>query len=176
MTVPRTATTNTQKNRGTQKSRSTFWIFIILASCFLVFLMPAIFALVLVGMVPTWIAGFVERHGVSRVQVTAALNFAGVLPFMGQLWAADGSLRELMQLAGSVYTWAVVYGSASMAIAYLWVGPHVAAMYLDFKAARYVHFYEKQKTALVADWGDALAPLARQDDASGKSEQKSERA
>jgi hypothetical protein len=141
-----------------RKNRGTFWVFIVLASCFLVFLMPAMFALVLVGMVPTWIAGFVERHGMGRVQVTAALNFAGVLPFMAQLWAADGSMRDLMQLAGSVYTWAVMYGSAAAAIAYLWMGPHVAAMYLDFKAARYIHFYEKQKAALLADWGDALAP------------------
>jgi hypothetical protein len=58
-----------------------------------------------------------------------------------------------MQLASSVFTWAVMYGSASAAIGYLWMGPHIAATYLDFKAARYTHLFEKQKALLLADWG-----------------------
>lgn len=160
MTVPKAATTQSNPQRG----KGTFWIAIILISCFLVFLMPAMFALVLVGMVPTWIASFVERHGMGRVQVTAALNIAGILPFIAQLWSTDGSFRDLMQMAGSVYTWAAIYGAASAAVIYLWIGPHMAAMYLDFKAARYTHLFEKQKNLLLADWGDALAPDKLKDD------------
>lgn len=153
----------TATDTGKTKGKGTFWIFVVLVSCFLVFLMPALLALVLVGMLPTLIAGFVERHGLGRVQVTAALNLAGVLPFVVHLWGSDGSFRELMEMAGNVYTWAVMYGSAFAAILYLWVGPYVAVAYLDFKAARFIHFYEKQKSLLLDDWGDALTSESRSD-------------
>jgi len=140
----------------TGKGKGRFWIFVILTSCFLVFLMPALLILVLVGMLPTLVAGFVERHGLGRVQVTATLNLAGVLPFVTELWSSGGSFGQLMDMASSVYTWATMYGAAFSAIIYLWIGPYLAASYLDFKAARAIHYYEKQKTQLLEDWGDAL--------------------
>ena len=138
------------------RAKSTFWVFVVLASCFLVFLMPTIFILFVVGMVPTWIAGFVERHGMGRVQVTAGLNLAGVIPFIAQLWHTNGSFDALMSLAGNIFVWGAMYGSAGAAVALLWMGPQVAAMYLDFKAARYTSFLERQKAILLEEWGDSL--------------------
>lgn len=152
------------------KAKSTFWVFVVLACCFLVFLMPTIFILVVVGMLPTWIAGFVERHGMGRVQVTAGLNLAGVLPFVGKLWQSNGSFAALTDLASNVFVWAAVYGSASAAIALLWIGPQIAAMYLDFKAARYTHYLNRERAILLEEWGDSLKGDSQDEPESKESE------
>ena len=61
-----------------------------------------------------------------------------------------------MSLAGNIFVWGAMYGSAGAAVALLWMGPQVAAMYLDFKAARYTSFLERQKAILLEEWGDSL--------------------
>lgn len=140
-------------------------IFALLMGCLLVFLEPAIFILLAVGMAPSWVAVLVERHNAGRLHTTAALNFAGVLPFLAQVWSAGGGIAVVMTLLNNVFTWAVMYGAAAIGVSFLWIGPQIAALYLDFKATHYSRQLRKQREHLLAEWGSVL-----DDEAEGASE------
>lgn len=144
------------KSRG----KNLVWTLLILASCLMVFLVPATFVLMAIGMAPTWIAAFIERRSLGRVQTTAALNLAGCFPFLGKAWANDSGVMDVLHMLEDVFAWAVMYGSAAGAIIFMWMGPQVAAVYLDYKAARYSSQLTKQRDMLVAEWGDALESKA----------------
>jgi len=143
--------------------------FAVLIGCLLAFLAPAIFVLLLVGMAPTWVAIFAERHNAGRIHTMAALNIAGVLPFIGRLWSTNGGMTMVSELLSNVYTWAVMYGSAGLGVAFLWLGPQIAALYLDFKAAHYSHQLQKQKNYLIEEWGQKLEDTSDEASASAGS-------
>lgn len=151
------------------KEKNFGLIFAVLIGCLLAFLAPAMFVLLLVGMAPTWVAVFAERHNAGRVHTMAALNIAGVLPFLGQVWSSNGGMTTVSALLGNVYTWAVMYGSAGMGVAFLWLGPQIAALYLDFKAAHYSRQLQKQKESLIEEWGQKLEEAGDESSASAGS-------
>lgn len=145
------------------KTRNVGFTFLVLAGSFMVFLIPSTFVLLMIGLAPTWVAVFVERGNHARVHTTAALNFAGVMPFVQTLWAENGGIMRVFDMLGNVYVWGVMYGSAAIAVAFLWLGPQLAALYLEFQAARYHRQLVKQRDAVLAEWGDALKDETKAD-------------
>ncbi|MDA5193001.1 hypothetical protein [Govanella unica] len=111
------------------------------------------------GMVPSWVAFIVDdRRSPYRLNVIAACNLAGVVPYLALLWSQGHSLAYAMQLLSGVYAWATMFMGAVAGFAILWVGPHLAAIFYNMDAVKQRQSLDVMRRALIEEWGPDVLP------------------
>ncbi|HLF58701.1 MAG TPA: hypothetical protein VI732_03640 [Alphaproteobacteria bacterium] len=118
--------------------------------------------IVLLGMIPTAVALFVDRspHKSAAICV-AGLNFAGVAPFVAILWRGPNTLYHSISMLGDVYTWLAMYGAAAIGwILNLGLQPLAASM-LRIRGAQQIASLRAQQAKLREDWGIGPAAAKR---------------
>jgi len=135
-----------------------YWVTLTIGIVFFALVAFPFFLLLAAGLAPAITALFVDtEQGKPRVHTLVALNLAGSAPYFGELIAHGGTLAATCAILSNVYAWFAMYGAAAVGFGLLWLGPHVAAVWLDFlsrtEAARLRHRQE----ALTAEWGRTLA-------------------
>jgi len=108
--------------------------------------------LLLIGLMPTFVLGITGRgeHKSYKLQCVAFANIAGVLPFIRQVWDHPQGLWSTV-LDPLVIV--IMFGSAAIGYALIYVGPMVAAVVLQSLAQERLKTLSQQRTTLVAAWG-----------------------
>ena len=144
-----------------QSSATAAWV----AGLFLLMLgfvlaLPTV-PLLVVGMIPTAVAFFVDRSpGKSAAICVLGLNFAGVAPFIAILWRGSNTLTQSLSMMGDVYVWFVMYGAAALGwLLSMGLAPLVAS-FLKIHAAQQIAALRAQQAQLRDEWGIAPEPKA----------------
>ena len=110
------------------------------------------------GMLPSMAAYVVDHDKRKYVCSTvAALNFAGVFPFMMDIFKQGGSFDTVKAILSDPIIWFIVYGSAGLGWTLIWISPIIAALALDgIYRGRIIHLEIVQKH-LEEEWGEEVA-------------------
>lgn len=141
-----------KKNKKSKVSWQTQILLIMCVIAALVFL-PSTF-LLLVGMIPTPFAIFVDRsRGKNKVMAVGALNLAGCSPFLFELWATEHSFEKSFEIASDPFAIIVMWSAAAVGYLVNWAmtGLVAATMYQRGKSRQ--KFIKKRQQDLIERWG-----------------------
>ena len=110
--------------------------------------------IVLLGMIPTAVAFFVDRnpHKAAAISV-AGTNFAGVAPFVAVLWRGPNTLYHSIAILSDVYSWLAMYGAAALGWLLFLALPPIATAILNIFSAQRIAGLEAQQAKLRDEWG-----------------------
>ncbi|MEX2642577.1 MAG: hypothetical protein WD270_03945 [Acetobacterales bacterium] len=138
-------------------SRTNQILILVLVSALVVLSLPTC-VLLAFGMLPSWVAYFVDRsHGRYAFRCVAGINITGVAPYALGLWAKDHSLMDAVNMLVDPVSLTVMYGTAGMGwLLYLGMPP-VVGTFLNIAAQRRIRELQETQTDLIAEWGEAVA-------------------
>jgi len=110
-----------------------------------------------VGMLPAMVAYLVDNDKDKYIFSTvAALNFAGVFPYVMDIYMQDSSFFAVKEKASDIMVWFVMYGAAGMGWLVVYCSPVITATVLEgIYSGRILHLEILQKHA-VEEWGDEI--------------------
>lgn len=134
-----------------------FWTFVMLAGpVALIFHATAI--VLLVGMLPTIVAYFMDRQQPKLAPITVgAINICGVLPFLIALWSKNHSIVGAMKIIGDPVAWLVMYAAAGAGWGIYYGVPPAVANVQILRAEMRRDALRKEHVELVAEWGPDVA-------------------
>ncbi|OHC83157.1 MAG: hypothetical protein A3G73_03285 [Rhodospirillales bacterium RIFCSPLOWO2_12_FULL_67_15] len=146
-------------------SSQILW-FTVIVALLLPWILPSMIV-VLVGMVPSIVALVVDRSPRKYGTLTiAALNFAGVLPYLVKLWAKSQNLENALNIVVDVFALMVMYGAAGFGwMIFLTIPTFVASIFMVISQRRIAVLRENQRKIL-EEWGESVA---RSESPAGKS-------
>ena len=109
-------------------------------------------------MVPSIIALVVDRSPRKYGALTiAALNFAGVLPYLVKLWAKSQSLENALNIVVDVFALMVMYGAAGFGwMIFMTIPTFVASIFMVVSQRRVALLRENQRKIL-EEWGESIS-------------------
>lgn len=122
----------------------------------MIFALPTMLVLTL-GLLPTLVALVVDLHPRKyAARCVGTLNFAGVMPFLVQMWTDSHSLYAAMEIITDLYAWFVIYSASALGwVCYLSM-PWVAGLLLEINTAHRIRRLEARQKHLVAEWGEEV--------------------
>ena len=132
-------------------------LFGVLVIGLLVVAAPALIVL-FVGMAPTAVAIFIDRYPQKYAGISvAALNFAGVSPYLVDFVFGTASFGRAFELVSDVFVLVVIYGAAAAGWVLVMIMPPVAAIVLGVITDSRIQALRKDQRQLVEDWGGDVA-------------------
>ena len=117
---------------------------------------PALIVL-LVGMAPTAVAIFIDREPDKHAAISvAALNFAGLSPYLAEFILGSASFGRAIELVSNVFVLVVIYGAAAAGWVLVLILPPMAAILLGAATDSRIQHLRKEQGRLVEDWGNSV--------------------
>jgi hypothetical protein len=115
---------------------------------------PPTFIVFAIGMAPTFVGNLtqLERNSYRSIAL-ASLNFAGVLPYLLDLWLAGHKMEIALRIVTDVYALFVMYGAAALAVMVFWAAPQISASFLTVLGIRRLNLLRREQEALILEWG-----------------------
>lgn len=131
-------------------------VWAVVAAVAALILAPAFTVVVAVGMVPAMVAFLIDRNPHKYFGIcVAGLNFAGVLPFLGELMSKHGGFHAALTIVTSVYSWLVMYAAAGVGwVLYLSL-PALIAGFLAMRDKKRIADMMATREGLAKEWGIA---------------------
>jgi len=144
-----------RRKQGKKQQMSGFWPLLFVAIIVLAFFSPAAAGLAVVGLVPSIVLSVTGRgsYKSERLQCVGFMNAAGVAPFVMQVVSRP---NEFATVIGNPINMAIMFGSAAVGYALIYVGPMVAAMILQTMAQERLKTIAQQRQTLIDAWGHEL--------------------
>ena len=147
-----------EKKDKDQKKGGSFKLifFMVLVGCLIPFGIPTL--LVCLGLTPTLIALLTDTDkNRSALATIGYLNFAGVLPFLMDLWMNGQSMDVAIRIVSDPSSWVIMLGAAGVGHLILYaVPPAIATMVVTKKTSRIAQLREGIKQ-LESIWGPDVA-------------------
>lgn len=149
-------------SKGKQKkSGSSFKtiFFMVLLGCFVPFGIPTL--LVCVGLLPTVVALFTdtEVHR-SKLATIGYMNFAGVLPFLIELWQKGQTMEAAAAIVYNPSSWVVMLGAAGVGHLILYAVPPVIASVIIINQESRLQTLKQGLQELENIWGPDVGTMA----------------
>jgi hypothetical protein len=145
----------TAQNVRAQKSEIGFSLrlfLVLLVVLSAVFLPTAIF--LFVGLIPTFVAFFVDRSRKKRKCVTVgAMNLAGCMPFLMDLWMTERTFAKAASLLLEPATIVVIYSAAGIGYLLDWLLIILVSGYVYQRGLARVESIKKMQKNLIERWG-----------------------
>lgn len=148
-----------KKNARKGSGKLTFYTLatlIILASPFI---FPTII-LVLLGLIPTIIELFIDHENEhSSTAAVGAMNFAGIVPFILDLWTRGQKLSDALAILETPSTWLFMLGGAAVGKLIVFAIPQAMA---SLTLARYearLKLLQQHQEQLKSNWGADVATV-----------------
>lgn len=124
-----------------------------------VIVIPAVAALLIVGLAPTIASWLANRSANRRNQVLTVLTFnlAGIMPYLAKVSHSPRSMGAVKEITGDVFSWLVMFGSAGAAMLLLVAAPQVAALVLQMMAQDRLKSIATAQAKLADEWGEAVS-------------------
>jgi hypothetical protein len=114
--------------------------------------------LILIGMIPTFVAAYIDRTKEQTAGLTVgAMNAAGVLPYLIELWRIGHTVDQSIQLLADPMTLLTMYGAAAMGwILYLNIPPLMKVLAMRRRRSEADRLRSDMKE-LINTWGVDVA-------------------
>ena len=145
------------KARGRRRGMLKAYLSLLAAAAILLTALPTAIVGV-VGMVPTLVTFIVDlTPGRYACRCVGALNFAGVVPFLRELWSGGNNLAAAVRIIGEPNSWLISYGAAAFGWALFLSLPGMIAAFSMLDAKRRVYALRDKQHRLVREWGKSIA-------------------
>ena len=119
--------------------------------------LPSLMILV-IGMVPTFVAFIADRTRERYLTITVGLpNACGCLPALVSLWAMGQSFSNAQIVLTDPFGWAVAFGAAGLGWLVYLSAPPVAAVYYASSARMREQTLKRLQKSLIETWGEEVA-------------------
>ena len=151
---------------SSRKSSSQLLWFTVIVALLLPWILPTMIV-VFVGMIPSLVTLIMDRSPRKYGALTvAAMNFAGVLPYLVKLWSKSQSMENALSIVIDVFAMGVMFGAAGFGwMIFLTIPSFVASIFMVISQRRIATLRDKQRK-IIEEWGESIA---RADTAAGKS-------
>ena len=135
------------------KKKSPVLLYAIIAVSIGAMIIPTVVVLS-VALVPTAVALILERKkGWYGGATVGAMNMAGTLPYLTDLWFKSHTVDAAIGIITSVLAWFVFYGCAAVGWAIYAVTPNVVSSFMAMTAGRQITSLRAKQRDLVQTWG-----------------------
>jgi hypothetical protein len=118
-----------------------------------IILMPTTI-IVFFGMLPTAVAALIDRSGKGNKALTVgAMNAAGCMPFLLQLWSTGHTTENSMIIISDPRTIIVIYSAAGLGYLIEWAMTGIVSTIMTQSSAHRLKEIEKIQKALTERWG-----------------------
>ena len=123
--------------------------------------------IVFVGMIPSLITLIMDRSPRKYGALTvAAMNFAGIVPYLVKLWSKSQSMESALSIVIDVFAIGVMFGAAAFGwMIFLTIPSFVASIFMVISQRRIAVLRDTQRK-IIEEWGESIA---RAESALGKS-------
>lgn len=117
--------------------------------------------LLVVGMVPTLVALIVDvTPGRYLARCVAGMNFAGLTPFLHQLWSRGHTMSLALDIVTDVFAWFAIYGASAIGWLLFLGLPGAVSMARMLNGKRRIYMLREKQKLLINEWGDSILPAA----------------
>ena len=121
------------------------------------FMLPTV-VLILIGLIPTYVALATDNDPQKSGAVSVgAMNFAGILPFILDLWKKGQTLPNAFHVLGEPNTWLIILGASAIGQLVVYAIPQAIATLTLTSAETRVKLLKKNLEALKEAWGPEVA-------------------
>jgi len=121
------------------------------------FMMPTVF-LVLLGLIPTYVAFATDNDPQKSGAVSVgAMNFAGILPFIIELWSKGQTMGNAIQIVGKANNWLIILGASAIGQMIVYAIPQALATLTLTQAESRAKSLRKNLDTLKESWGPEVA-------------------
>lgn len=134
-------------------------LFMVVLGCLIPFGVPTL--LVSVGLIPTVVALFTdtETHR-SKLATIGYMNFAGVLPFLLELWGKGQTMEVAQGIIRNPASWAVMLGAAGVGHLILYAIPPMIASMIVINQESRLNTLREGLQELEKIWGPDVGTMA----------------
>ena len=120
-------------------------------------------ALIAIFLLPTFVLAITEKSAsyADKLFCVAFMNLSGIAPFAMQVWERPGSFARV---ASDVINVVVMLGSAAVGYVLLWVGPIIAATFLQAMAQDKLKNIASQRQSIIDAWGSEVAENVKKEE------------
>jgi hypothetical protein len=123
----------------------------------IVFIAHATLIVLIIGMVPTFVAFLIDRHPMKYTTRTVGyLNFCGVLPYALELWQGANDFQAALELILDPLAWLIILCSAAAGWAIVYSVPPVVSAYLAVTSEIKEKTFSGRQKELVEQWGSGV--------------------
>ncbi len=141
-----------KKEDGKKKGGAKLILFMILLGCVVPFGVPTL--LVCLGLLPTLVALVTDADEKrSSLATIGYLNFAGVLPFLVELWQKGQTMEAAWAIVRDPFSWVVMFGAAGVGHLILYTVPAIVASMVLMKQESRLRTLREGIAQLEAIWG-----------------------
>ncbi len=127
------------------------------AAMILLLVSMASLVLVVFGMLPTFVALLIDRSAQRFAFYSVlAMNFAGVFPFLLDLWMGSNSMSMAVDSLTDVFSLFTMYGCAALGWIFYIITPPIVTTAMTFIAQRRVAILRARQKKLLAEWGEEV--------------------
>lgn len=144
--------TPVNRKRRQRKEMSGFGPLLFIGLATVALFSPPVAILISAGLVPAIVLGFTGKgeNKALRLQCVTFANLGGVIPFTMQIWSRPQSLETVLS---DPINLVIMWGSAAIGYALIYVGPIVATYILQGMSQDRIKQIVQQKQSLVEMWG-----------------------
>lgn len=147
------ADTSKKKKGG----KAGFFFILILFALAAPFFMPTL-TLLLVGLLPTFVALITDTDPQkSSTASIGAMNFAGLVPFLIDLWAKGQTMENAFILLRNPSNWLIILGAAAVGQLIVFAVPQVMASMTFISAESRLKLLKRNLEQLKTSWGPDVA-------------------
>jgi hypothetical protein len=118
--------------------------------------LPSTF-LLLIGMIPTPFAVFVDRtRGKNKVLTVGAMNLAGCSPFLFELWTTDHSFAKSAEIVTDPFAIVVMWSAAAVGYIINWAMTGIVTATIYQRGQARQKAIQKRQQELVERWGQEV--------------------
>ena len=151
---------NKTKNKGASVfsnlalKQKMFWAFFLVTA---LIVLPSTLLLA-IGMAPTFVAFFiVQRNKRSKAVTIGAMNIAGCMPFLLDLWSKGHTLERSTTLITDPFVVVVIYAGAAFGYALYWFVVSTLSSLTYTKTIKDTETLKKRQEDLIERWGEEVS-------------------
>ncbi len=143
-----------KKKKG---GKAGFFIILILFAIAAPFFMPTL-TLLLVGLLPTFVALITDTDPQkSSTASIGAMNFAGLVPFLIDLWAKGQTMENAFIILRNPSNWLIILGAAGVGQLIVFAVPQAMASMTFISAESRLKLLKRNLDQLKTSWGPDVA-------------------
>jgi hypothetical protein len=151
------AATAAAKPQGKKKGKLGLITGLIIVGMATPFMMPTVL-LVLAGLIPTYFAFFLDSDPQKSGAVSVgAMNVAGIVPFIIDLWAKGQTMPAASQILSDSHSWLIIWGASGVGHLIVYAIPQAIATLTLTQAESRMKSLQKNLVLLKEAWGPEVA-------------------
>jgi hypothetical protein len=149
----------TEKKLKPKSGKFGFLTIIIIIAFATPFMMPTL-VLLIAGLIPTYVAFATDNDPQKSGAVSVcAMNFAGIVPFIIDLWSKGQTMPNAFHILGDSNSWLIILGASAIGQLVVYAIPQALATLTLTHAESRAKALRKNLDALKESWGPDVATM-----------------